>query len=70
MKKNKKDKKSNSIKISTLNYLSSACFFLVAILDFIDKDHTMAVIFFSLGATYLCLASVNVKKEKEEKKNK
>ena len=58
--------KKNKI-VSILNYFSSICFYIVAIINFIKDNSSMGVIYLCLGATLLCLGSVYLNKDKEKK---
>lgn len=56
-------------KITFILYLvSSICFFVSAILGFIDKNN-MAIANLGLGACFLCLSSVHYQKYKKDKEN-
>lgn len=62
--------KNNNKRIAVLNYFTSLCFYIVAIINFIKGDNnSTAVIFLCLGSTYLCLGSVYLNKAKDEKNN-
>lgn len=66
--KNNENKTNKSIAV--LNYFTSLCFYIVAIINFIKGDNnSTAVIFLCLGSTYLCLGSVYLNKTKDEKNN-
>ncbi len=57
-------------KITFILYIIvSVCFFVSAILGFMDKS-SMAVTHFCLGVCFLCLSSVHYEKYKKVKKNK
>ena len=60
MKKN--EDKSNKI-VSTLNYFSAVCFYIVSIIDFINKDNRMGVFYLCLGSTFLCLGTIWLNKK-------
>ncbi len=46
-----------------LFYLSAVLFYLVAMMNFAGgEDHSMAVVWFCLGSTFLCLGSTQQKK--------
>ncbi len=54
-----KNKKDNTNKIvSTLNYLSSVCFYIVSIINFIDRNNSMGILYLCLGSTFMCLGTV------------
>jgi hypothetical protein len=55
MKKN--DNKTNKI-VSTLNYFTACCFYIISIIDFINKNNGMGTFYLCLGSTFLCLGSV------------
>ena len=61
--------KTNKI-VAILNYFSSICFYIVAIINFIKDNSSMGVIYLCLGSTFLCLGSVNLNKDKEDKEDK
>ena len=63
----KKDDKTNKI-VSMLIYFSSVCFYIVAIINFINDNSSTGVIYLCLGSTFLCLGSVYLNKDKEKKK--
>lgn len=61
-------KKSN--KNVSLNYVAAALFFLNAILTFFSKDSiVMGIMWFSIGITFLSIASMESKKSKENDDN-
>ena len=62
----KKDDKTNKI-VSMLNYFSSVCFYIVAIINFINDNSSTGVIYLCLGSTFLW-GSVYLNKDKEKKK--
>ena len=52
------------MKNNNLYYISSLLFFLVAIMQYMDKDdHSFPVVWFCLGACFLCLGSTQNKKD-------
>ena len=59
--------KTNKI-VSILNYFSSICFYIVAIINFINDNSSTGVIYLCLGSTFFCLGSVYLNKDKEKKK--
>ena len=63
-----KNNKSNKI-VSILNFLASFCFYICAIINFIN-DSGMGALYLCLGSTFLCLGAVwlNKDKDKEDKK--
>lgn len=63
----KKDDKTNKI-VSILNYFTAVCFYIVSIMNFMDKDNSTGVIYLCLGSTFFCLGSVYLNKDKEKKK--
>lgn len=65
----KEDNKTNKI-VATLNYFTSICFYIVAIINFVKGNSSTGVIFLCLGSTFLCLGSVHLNKDKENKDNK
>ena len=54
--------------ISTLNYFTAVCFYIVSIINFVNKDISIGVLYLCLGSTFLCLGSVYLNKNKEKKK--
>ena len=58
----KKDKKLNKI-VSTLNYFSAVCFYIVSIINFVNKDNSMGFVYLCLGSTFLCLGSIYLDKD-------
>lgn len=65
MKKN--DTKTNKI-VSILNYFSAVCFYIVSIINFVNKDNSTGVVYLCLGSTFLCLGSVYLNKDKDKNK--
>ena len=57
--------KKNKI-VSILNYFSSICFYIVAIINFINDNSNTGVIYLCLGSTFLW-GSVYLNKDKEKK---
>ena len=56
----KKDKKE---KIRCICFLfASICFFIVSIVNFMDKNTTLAVTYLSLGMSFLLLSTTNLRK--------
>ena len=52
-----------TVKKCNLFYLSGLLFFLAAVLNFIaGESHSMAVVWFCLGSTFLCLGASQQKK--------
>ena len=60
----KNDKKNKIVAI--LNYFSAVCFYIVAIINFVNKDNGMGVLYLGLGSTFLCLGSVWLNKDKKK----
>ena len=65
MKKN--DNKTNKT-VSILNYFSAVCFYIVSIINFVNKDNSTGVMYLCLGSTFLCLGSVCLNKDKDKNK--
>ena len=63
-----KNNKSNKI-VSVLNFFTSFCFYICAIINFII-DSGMGVVYLCLGSTFLCLGSVWLNKGKKDKDDK
>ena len=59
---------SNKI-VSVLYFLPSICFYICAIINFID-DSGMGALYLCLGSTFLCLGSVWLNKGKKDKDDK
>ena len=55
--------------VAMLNYFTSICFYIAAIINFIKGNSSIGVIFICLGLSYLCLGSVHLNKYKEDKEN-
>lgn len=63
-----KNNKSNKI-VSVLNFLTAFCFYICAIINFIN-DSGMGALYLCLGSTFLCLGSVWLNKGKKDKDDK
>ena len=63
-----KNNKSNKI-VSVLYFLPSICFYICAIINFIN-DSGMGALYLCLGSTFLCLGSVGLNKGKKDKDDK
>ena len=61
----KKNEQTNKI-VSTLNYLTAVCFYICAIIDFVNKDNSMGIFYLCLGSTFMCLGSVYLNKDKKK----
>ena len=67
----KNNEKNSNQKIAALYYIGSLCFYIAAILIFINGDNnSMTVIFLCLGSSNLCLGSVYLNKDKDNGNNK
>lgn len=44
--------------------LTSICFFMVSIMNFMDKNTAPAIIFLLLGVSFLLLSTIHLKKDK------
>lgn len=68
--KKKNDKENNKSDNTTaiLYFLSSICFYLVAAINFVNKDSSTGVIYICLGSTFLCLGTTFINKNKNKKK--
>ena len=55
--------------VSVLNFLASLCFYVCAIINFIN-DSGMGALYLCLGSTFLCLGSVGLNKGKKDKDDK
>ena len=66
----KNNEKNSNKKIAGIYYFASLCFYIAAIINFINGDNKgVAIMFLCLGSTYLCLGSVYLNKDKDEKNN-
>ena len=63
-----KNNKTNKT-VTTLYFIAAVCFYIVSIINFINKDTSMGTMFLCFGSTFLCLGSVcqNKDKDKEDK---
>lgn len=61
--KTKKDK-TNKI-VSTLNYFTAVCFYIISIINFVNKDNSNGIVYLCLGSTFMCLGSVWLNKDKK-----
>ena len=62
----KKKKKNSNKKIAGIYYFASLCFYIAAIINFINEDNnSMAVVFLCLGSSNLCMGSVYLNKDKD-----
>ena len=66
--KNENNKKNKTVVI--LNYFTSICFYIVAIMNFVKGSNSTGIVFLCLGSTFLCLGSVHLNKGKDNKDNK
>ena len=62
----KKEKNYNKI-VSTLNYVSAVCFYVVSISNFISRDNSKGFVFLLLGTLFLCLGTVWLTKGNDKK---
>ena len=61
-----KNNKSNKT-VSVLNFLASFCFYISAIINFINDCGGMGALYLCLGSTFLCLGAVWLNKDKDKK---
>ena len=62
----KNNEKNSNKKIAGIYYFASLCFYIAAIINFINEDNnSMAVVFLCLGSSNLCLGSVYLNKDKD-----
>ena len=62
----KNNEKNSNKKIAGIYYFASLCFYIAAIINFINVDNnSMAVVFLCLGSSNLCLGSVYLNKDKD-----
>ena len=63
----KNNEKNSNKKIAGIYYFASLCFYIAAIINFINGDNnSMAVVFLCLGSSNLCLGSVYLNKDKDK----
>lgn len=62
----KKNEISNKI-VSTLNYFTAVCFYIVSIIDFVNKNNNLGIIYLCLGSAFMCLGTIWLNKEKDKK---
>ena len=63
----KNNEKNSNKKIAGIYYFASLCFYIAAIINFINEDNnSMAVVFLCLGSSNLCLGSVYLNKDKDK----
>ena len=63
-----KNNKNNKI-VSALNFLASFCFYICAIINFIN-DSGLGAMYLCLGSAFLCLGTVWLNKDKKDKDDK
>ena len=62
----KNNEKNSNKKIAGIYYFASLCFYIAAIINFINEDNnSMAVVFLCLGSSNLCMGSVYLNKDKD-----
>ena len=62
----KNNEKNSNKKIAGIYYFTSLCFYIAAIINFINWDNnSIAVVFLCLGSSNLCLGSVYLNKDKD-----
>ena len=61
----KKEDKTNKI-VSNLNYFTAVCFYIVSIIDFINRKNSMGIFFLCLGSMFMCLGTVWLNKSKKK----
>ena len=62
----KNNEKNSNKKSAGIYYFASLCFYIAAIINFINEDNnSMAVVFLCLGSSNLCLGSVYLNKDKD-----
>lgn len=66
----KKENDKNNKLIYILNYISSACFYIVSVINFVNDDITSGLLYMSLGSTFLCLGTIWLIKDGKNKDKK
>ncbi|MEE3344276.1 MAG: hypothetical protein VZS44_09320 [Bacilli bacterium] len=67
----KNNEKNSNKKIAGMYYFASLCFYIAAIINFINGDNnSIAVVFLCLGSSSLCLGSVYLNKDNGNNDNK
>ena len=61
----KKEDKTNKI-VSTLNYFTAVCFYIISIIDFINRNNSMGIFFLCLSSMFMCLGTVWLNKSKKK----
>ena len=61
----KKEDKTNKI-VSTLNYFTAVCFYIISIIDFINRNNSVGIFFLCLGSMFMCLGTVWLNKSKKK----
>lgn len=54
--------------IVVLNYLTAVCFYIAAIIGYVN-DNSMATVWLCLGSAWLCIGSLTLNKFKNKDKN-
>ncbi len=63
----KNEQKDNKEKINFICFLvASISFYIVSVMNFIDKNTSTAVVFLCLGSSFLCLSSTHRNKDKKQ----
>ena len=62
----KNNENNSNKKIAALYYFASVCFYIAAIINFINGENkSIAIIFLCLGSSNLCMGGVYLNKDKE-----
>ena len=56
-------------KIAVISYVSAACFYIAAIISFLNHNPPLGTVMLCLGSSQLCLGSVHMNKSKKEENN-
>ena len=64
---NKRNNKTNKT-VSTLNYFTAVCFYIISIFNFLNKNNGIGMLYLCLGSTFMCLGTVWFNKDKNQKK--
>lgn len=63
---NSNDNKDKVQKLYLLNFVASVCFYICALIHFINRSNNIAIIYMTLGSAFLCLGGVNMNKSRKK----